>query len=255
MVFKARGEVMMNIIKSEFYKIKHTWIPWAHLVFPILYSLLFYGATKITGLKNFDDMDIIQNYLMILGAVLPIICGAVTSKVVDMEASAGRFQVLLSTTKSRSKAYIGKLLVLLVTFLFSASFAIAIFAILFGHQSTVVWLIELLLIFVGCLSIYMIHLWVSILLCGGASMGLGFVETLIALLSMTNLGDKIWYFLPCTWSSRLSAIYVVGSKLNDSSYLLKEFNMWMCVAIPITLVIFASSLLWFNRWGGKSLSE
>lgn len=255
MVFKARGEVMMNILRSEFYKFKHTWIPWAHLILPVLYALLFYGTAKITGLKNFDDMDIIQNYLLLLGAVLPIICGAVTSKVVDMEAGAGRFQVLLSTTKSRSKAYSGKLLVLLVIFFFSTSFAIAIFAILFGHQSTAAWLIELFLIFVGCLSIYMIHLWVSIMIGGGASIGLGFVETLIALLSMTNLGDKIWYFLPCTWPSRLSAIYVVGSKLTDCSYLLKELTMWMCVALPITLVIFISSLLWFNRWDGKSLSE
>ena len=245
----------MNVLRSEFYKIKHTWIPWVHLILPVLYALLFYGAAKTTSLKSFDDMDVIQNYLVLLGAVLPIICGAVTSKVIDMEASAGRFQVLLSTTKSRSKAYIGKLLVLLVSFLFSASFAITIFAMLFGHQSTVAWLIELFLIVVGSLSTYMIHLWVSIMLGGGASIGLGFVETLIALLSMTGLGEKIWYFLPCTWSSRLSAIYVVGSKLTDSSYLLKEFNMWMCVAIPITLVIFASSLLWFNRWDGKSLSE
>ena len=245
----------MNVLRSEFYKIKHTWIPWVHLILPVLYALLFYGAAKTTSLKSFDDMDVIQNYLVLLGAVLPIICGAVTSKVIDMEASAGRFQVLLSTTKSRSKAYIGKLLVLLVSFLFSASFAITIFAMLFGRQSTVAWLIELFLIVVGSLSTYMIHLWVSIMLGGGASIGLGFVETLIALLSMTGLGEKIWYFLPCTWSSRLSAIYVVGSKLTDSSYLLKEFNMWMCVAIPITLVIFASSLLWFNRWDGKSLSE
>lgn len=255
MVFKARGEVMINILRSEFYKFKHTWIPWAHLILPVLYALLFYGAAKNTSLKSFDDMDVIKNYLMLLGAVLPIICGAVTSKVADMEASAGRFQVLLSTTKSRSKAYIGKLLVLLISFLFSISFAIAIFAILFGHQIAAAWVIELFLIVVGCLSTYMIHLWVSIVLSGAASIGLGFVETLIALLSMTVLGEKIWYFLPCAWASRLSATYVVGSKLGDSSYLLREFTMWIYIALPVTLVIFISSLLWFNRWDGKSLSE
>ncbi len=33
---------------------------------------------------------------MLLGAILPIIFGAITSKVVDMEASAGRFQIILS---------------------------------------------------------------------------------------------------------------------------------------------------------------
>ena len=126
---------------------------------------------------------------------------------------------------------------------------------LFGNQGTMAWLIELLLVFIGCLSTYMIHLWVSIMLGGGASIGLGFVETLIALLSITNLGENIWYFLPCTWASRLSATYIVGSELADSSYLIKEFTMWGYVAIPITVVIFTGSLLWFNRWGGKSISE
>lgn len=246
---------MMNILKSEFYKLKHTWIPFAHFILPVLYALIFYWAATFTSLKNFSDMDIIKNYFVLLGAVLPIICGVITSKVVDMEASAGRFQVLLSTTKSRSKAYGGKLIMLLLSFLFSISLAVFIFAMLFGNQGTMAWLIELLLVFIGCLSTYMIHLWVSLMLGGGASIGLGFVETLIALLSITNLGENIWYFLPCTWASRLSATYIVGSELADSSYLIKEFTMWGYVAIPITVVIFTGSLLWFNRWGGKSISE
>lgn len=246
---------MINILKSEFYKLKHTWIPWGHFILPVLYALLFYGAATITGLKNFSDMDIIQNYFVLLGAVLPIICGAITSKIVDMEVSAGRFQVLLSTTKSRSKAYGGKLLMLLFSFLFSTSLAVLIFAMLFGNQENIAWLIELLLVVIGCLSTYMIHLWVSIILGSGASIGLGFVETLIALLSITNLGENIWYFFPCTWSSRLSVTYIVGSKLANSSYLIKELTTWVYVALPITVAIFIGSLLWFNRWDGKSISE
>lgn len=31
--------------------------------------------------------------------------------------------------------------------------------------------------------------------------------------------------------------------------------MWAYVALPITVVIFIGSLLWFNRWDGKSISE
>ena len=44
---------MINILKSEFYKLKHTWIPWAHFILPVLYSLLFYEAATNIGLKNF----------------------------------------------------------------------------------------------------------------------------------------------------------------------------------------------------------
>ena len=255
MVFKTRGEIMINIIKSELYKIKHTWLPWIHIVLPIAYSLLFYMASRTTGLKNFEECDIIQTYFVLLGAVIPIILSFITSKVVDMEMSAGKFQVLLSTTKSRSKAYIGKLLVLELGFVISLALAIIIFAILTGYQNILDWLIEFFLIVISSLSLYMIHLWVSIELSSGASIGLGFLETMIALLSMTAIGDSIWYFIPCTWSSRLPAMYIIMHKVSDPSYFYKELRIWSFVALFVILILFISSIIWFNKLDGKSISE
>ena len=242
---------MIKIIKSELYKIKDTWLPWIHIVLPIAYSFLFYMASKTTGLKNFEESDIIQTYFVLLGAVIPIILSFISSKVVDMEMSAGKFQVLLSTTKSRSKAYIGKLLVLELGFVISLALAIIIFAILTGYQNILDWLIEFFLIVISSLSLYLIHLWVSILLSSGASIGLGFLETMIASLSMTVIGDSIWYFIPCTWGSRLPASYILMS--NSSFY--KELRLWGFSALIITLTLFISSIIWFNKWDGKSLSE
>lgn len=246
---------MIKIIKSELYKIKHTWLPWVHIVLPIAYSLLFYGAAKITGLKNFQENDIVETYFVLLGAVIPIILSFITSKVVDMEMSAGKFQVLLSTTKSRSKAYIGKLLVLEFGFVISLSLAIIIFAILTGYQNILDWLIEFFLIVISSLSLYMIHLWVSIVLSSGSSIGLGFLETMIALLSITVIGDSIWYFLPCTWGSRLPAMYITMGKALDPSYFYKELRLWSFAALFIILALFISSIIWFNKWDGKSVSE
>ena len=246
---------MINIIKSELYKIKGTWLPWIHIVLPIAYSLLFYAASKNTGLKNFEESDIVQTYFVLLGAVIPIILSFITSKVVDMEMSAGKFQVLLSTTKSRTKAYLGKLLVLELGFVISLALAIIIFAILTGYQNISDWLIEFFLILISSLSLYMIHLWVSIVLSSSASIGLGFLEIMIALLSMTVIGDSIWYFIPCTWSSRLPAMYITMSKVSDSSYFYKELTTWSFVALFIILILFISSIIWFNKWDGKSVSE
>ncbi len=242
---------MINIIRSELYKIKHTWLAWAHIVIPIAYSLLFYGAAKTTGLKNFEENDIVQTYFVLLGVAMPIIFSFITSKVVDMEISAGNFQVLLSTTKSRTKAYIGKLIVLEIGFVLSLTLSITIFAILTGYQNISDWLVEFFLIFINSISLYMIHLWVSILLNSGASIGLGFLETMIALLSMTVIGDSIWYFIPCTWSSRLPASYIMMS----NSFFYKELRLWDFAAFIITLALFISSIIWFNKWDGKSVSE
>ena len=246
---------MIKIIKSELYKIKGTWLPWIHIVLPIAYSFLFYMASKTTGLKNFEESDIIQTYFVLLGAVIPIILSFISSKVVDMEMSAGKFQVLLSTTKSRRKAYLGKLIVLELGFVISLALAIIIFAILTGYQNILDWLIEFFLIVISSLSLYMIHLWVSIVLSSGASIGLGFVETMITLLSMTILGDRIWYFIPCTWSSRLPAMYITMSKVSNWSYFYKELRLWSFAALFIILALFISSIIWFNKWDGKSVSE
>lgn len=246
---------MINIIKSEIYKIKGTWLPWIHIVLPIAYSLLFYVASKTTGLKKFEENDISQTYFVLLGAVIPIILSFITSKVVDMEMSAGEFQVLLSTTKSRSKAYIGKLLVLELGFVISLALAIIIFAILTGYQNILDWLIEFLLIVISSLSLYMIHLWVSIVLSNGASIGLGFLETMIALLSMTVIGDNIWYFIPCAWGARLPAMYIRLGIALDPSYFYKELRLWGLIASFIILILFISSIIWFNKWDGKSVSE
>jgi len=246
---------MINIIKSEIYKFKGTWLPWIHIVLPIAYSLLFYVASKTTGLKNFEENDISQTYFVLLGAVIPIILSFITSKVADMEMSAGKFQVLLSTTKSRSKAYIGKLLVLELGFVISLALAIIIFAILTGYLNILDWLIEFLLIVISSLSLYMIHLWVSIVLSNGASIGLGFLETMIALLSMTVIGDNIWYFIPCAWGARLPAMYIRLGIALDPSYFYKELRLWGLIASFIILILFISSIIWFNKWDGKSLSE
>lgn len=246
---------MINIIKSEIYKIEHTWLPWIHIVLPIAYSSLFYLASKTTGLKNFEESDIIQTYFILLGAVIPIILSFITSKVVDMEISAGKFQMLLSTTKSRTKAYIGKLIVLELGFVSTLTLAIIIFAILSGYQNILDWVIEFFLIVISSFSLYMIHLWVSIILSSGASIGLGFLETMVNLLSLTVIGDSIWYFLPCTWASRLPAMYITMSKVSDWSYFYKELRLWSFVALFIILILFVSSLVWFNKWDGKSISE
>lgn len=246
---------MIKIIKSEIYKIKGTWLPWIHIVLPIAYSLLFYVASKTTGLKNFEENDIIQTYLVLLGAIMPIILSFISSRVVDMEMGAGNFQTLLSTTKSRTKAYLGKLIVLELGFIVSISLAIIIFAILSGYQSILDWLIEFCLIIISSFSLYLIHFWVSIILSNGASIGLGFLETMITLLSMTVIGDSIWYFLPCTWASRLPAMYITMGKVSDWSYFYKELRLWSFAALFIILALFISSIIWFNKWDGKSLSE
>lgn len=241
---------MSRIIKSELYKLKHTWVLWIHLVLPVFYALVFYLASKTTGLKNFSPDETIQVYFMLLGAALLIVFGVLTYKVADMENRAGHFQLLLSTIPSRTKTYLGKMGALFLGFLLAASVAVGLFGWLFGHRTFAVWFTALILLLLGSVTVYLIHLWVALALGSVSSLGLGFVETLIALLATTGLGDKLWYFVPCTWPARLPGTYILASAWQDQSLLAMELAKWGFSALPMTVAIFIGSIIWFKRWDG-----
>lgn len=249
---------MIRIIKAEFYRIKHTWLPYLHGLLPILYAGMFYLAATTTSLKNYDVLAISEIYLVLLGAALPIVFGAITAKVADMEANAGGFQVLLGTPLSRIKVYSGKLLVLFLGAFFSISLAVLCFGLLFGQQSLYAWWLEGFLLWLGSLLTYMLHLWLALSFGAGATLGLGFAESLLALLAMTNLGDGIWQFLPATWPARLPATDLLVGHMADPSHhlhLSQDFERWFYIALPLTVVIFIASLLWFKCWEGQSRTE
>lgn len=246
---------MIKIIKSEFYKTKHTWLPWIHIIIPAVYAFLFFLAAKTTGLKNSTDRDIMQNYFVILSVAFPIVIGAITSKVADMEREAGNFQVILSSTESRKSAYFGKLLSLFTGEIFSLTIAVYMFRFLFGYGTFAEWTVGLFLVFAGSIAVYAVHLFVSIKFNGSASIGLGFVETMLAMLCMTGLGDRIWYFIPGAWSARLTATYVIGSKLMDKILFYNEMTKCCIIAVPMTIAILAASVIWFEKWDGRSSND
>ena len=245
---------MGRVLKAELYKIKHTWILWIHGILPVLYALAFYGACRFTGLKHFALAEAIQIYFTLLGAAVPIVVGVLISKVADMESGAGHFQLLLSAP-SRTRAYLGKVGALFLGFIWATSVAVGVFGGLFGHQTLAVWFAALLLLLAASVAVYLIHLWVALALGSVPSMGLGVVETLIALLAMTGLGDKLWYFLPCTWPARLPGTYILGSTWQNQSLLIGEMARWGFSALPISAGVFIGSLIWFNRWEPRSWGE
>ena len=93
---------MINILKSELYKIKHTWLPWLYLFLPILFVIMIYAGFKFTSLSRYSIEDVTLNYLITLGALFPIIIGFITAKVIEMEAEAGCFQIMLTGSQSNN---------------------------------------------------------------------------------------------------------------------------------------------------------
>ena len=68
------------------------------------------------------------------------------------------------------------------------------------------------------------------------------------------MGDKIWYYIPSSWSSRLCGLYFVD-KISGENLFYYDFFKWSLVATPMIVVILFVSLIWFNKWNGRTNME
>ncbi|MDO5037488.1 MAG: lantibiotic immunity ABC transporter MutG family permease subunit [Tissierellia bacterium] len=245
---------MMNLLKSDLYKLKGTWVPWAHGLVPLLYGLAFYGAYRTTGLGRFSDLDLLQTYLVLMGVALPPTSALVTGQVSHMEAEAGHFQILLTSTPFRAQAYLTKVLVSLLGLAVSLALALLVWVLLMGKTLGGLAFYGGLLLFLASLFSYLVHLDLALFVESGASMGLGFFGSLLALLATTGLGDGLWYALPPTWPSRLAGTLVLAEEMGSPGLFCHELTLWALLALPLTLIVLAASLLAFSKWEGGSFS-
>lgn len=172
---------MLRLLKAECLKTKRTKLLLTHLLVPIAISGLFLAYYSYSP---WDSHGKITAYFQGLACGLPMIIGLVCAMASEQEANAGHYQSMLVTTKLKIKAYLSKL-VLLLMYSFGAIFmSVAIFSIGFRellHELDFDYLfysIAACIIFGSHIIFYILHLFVSLQFGKGASIGLGIVEAL-----------------------------------------------------------------------------
>lgn len=246
---------MGRSIRAELYKMKHTMIPYMHIFPPLLYAMSVYLAYRYTGVGNFSANELTKNYLTILGSLIPVLIGFVTAEEADLESDAGHFQFVLAEGGSRVKIYLSKLFTLLLCGAGFVALAVIAYAVLLQNQRVYDALVETAMLSYSSLSIYLIHLWAGFTFGGAVSIGIGFSEMLLAFLAMTNLGDPIWYFLPCTWPARASTTYLLGKTGFGKAMAHGELLKWCTISISVTILLIIASILWICLWNGRSNTE
>lgn len=246
--------MMVNIIKAEFYKLKHTGILPLHIVVPLAYSFLYFLLIKTTTLKNYSDSDLIEYFFVLLGGGFPILISVITAKFVDLEETAGNFQLILSSEKSRAFSYLGKFLVIILLGLFSSFLAIFSFYFLFGRGNFTNRIILGTLCRFSTIFIYSLHLFLAFRVSRAVSIGLGFFESLVGFLSMTVLGDILWYYIPSSWPLRIPASFLKINLLG-SAFVKAEFLKSLKFAPLITGLGLIFSLVRFSKWEGENFNE
>lgn len=197
--------VLSRILRADFIKMKHT-------IFLDTCSdanhrycsfLSYYSFSK------FDSINKVSGYIQVLSISFPLLISIVCSSVVEQEALAGNFKELLSTEYGRRKALISKVCLLLIcgfcsTMLAVVGFATGFHFLLGQNEIPFALYVEISFILFSCqIFMYIWHLFLNFRFSKGASIGIGIIDSLLAALMLTGMGDVIWKYMPCAWGARL----------------------------------------------------
>ncbi|WP_374211478.1 lantibiotic immunity ABC transporter MutG family permease subunit [Lactobacillus sp. ESL0791] len=243
---------ILNLLRAEFLKLKHTIFFPLHFFLPLMGSLLFAGYFSIT---NYSFSLFLANYLLVLALIYPLILSWACSSIFDQEIAAGGCFNLLRLTK-RWQILLVKLLYLLAGSLISCFLAVFIFAFLVKmiRTKTIVsvsyLLAACLLIWVCNLFSYFLHSFLELKFGRNVSLVFATFEFLLAALLLTGLGNLIWPLFPCSWGPRLLQIYTAAffkQKSTSLGTMLLLFIIIICFTLAIAIFVFN----WFSHWEGR----
>lgn len=246
-----------RILKSDFVKLRRSPLLYVHILIPVIgicaYSVYAFISTASAAEK-------ITGYFQFLGFAFPAVIGIVSAMVTEQELMAGNGYYLLTSASPKVLSGAAKIILLLVLALFAVFLAACgfgfvmnillkenVFPIYFYFQAGCILL-------AGNIALYIIHFFVSLRFGKGAGIGLGIIESLVAALMLTGLGEGIWYMLPCAWSIRFTAMWTAKAAY-PGLFPADIYRTGMAVGIPfcflISLVLLSLVLIWFGRWEGR----
>lgn len=204
---------IISLIRADFIKMRRTSFYWIHIIMPIIGILIFlwYYSYSLWSAESK-----VLAYFEVISISFPFLIGILCSMVVEQEFMAGRFKEILSTEWRKRKNILSKIIMLLLMGLFSLILAIGGFLVGFQFilKQNVLplsfFVYSTLFIFVSQIFLYLFHIWLSLFLGKGASIGMGIFESLSAALLLTGLGEGIWYFIPCVWAARFCDYFVAN---------------------------------------------
>jgi ABC-2 type transport system permease protein len=147
--------------------------------------------------------------------------GIVCSISADKEASAGNYQFMLRSP-NKLLPFISMLTSLLIlglgaVILASVGFGAGFIGFLHLKPFNLdFYFYAACILFLGSIFLYVLHLPVALRFGHGASLGLGFAESLVSALMLTGLGEGTWQFIPCAWGVRF-VTYFMQYTLDRSS--------------------------------------
>ena len=196
-----------RLCMGECYKAKHTIIPVLHIGVPLVGSvvlLLYYHSSKV------ETMVQLSTFSQLIGLAFPFIVSLVCACQTGLE-EGNHFQTFLGGSGGWLRSFWAKCLMLQIAGGASVVIGMGSFALgeryLLGNADlpSVLYMEIAAGLWLGSLIQYPIHLFLNMRFSQSVSMGIGVMQSVLAALLITGLGEGIWQFLPCSWSIRFSA--------------------------------------------------
>lgn len=243
-------------IQAEFLIIRRTWVLWLHIVMPvagIVVFLLYYR------MSSWNDWGKISGYTQALAVVCPTLVGFVCAFSAEQELLAGHFQNFLGIGRYREVNLAVKLGVLMLLSLAAMLLAVCGFGVgyhLFVSRTQIpfgFYVKTALILWIVQIFEYCFHFFLGVRFSKGISIGAGIVESLLAALLMTGLGDGIWQWVPCAWAVRFTGYFMENVQAAGAN----AGAMWSEVlsVLLITLVSVVLTFIWFHFYEGKRLED
>lgn len=258
----------MNILLSEWLKTKRTPIRWLTFLIPIIYGALIIGYITLRGIDQNTQILAFQVFFEAWTSfIIPLGAGIVSGFIVYQEELAGSFNGFLSSKIPRSRLYMGKLVILILSATISTLIALIVLGI--GLQLILnvpiawpIFIAAAILCIIGTIPILTLQLWASFTWGMGASIGISIAGLLnAALMGATSLGDKVWQFIPWAWPVRLTRLlnpYLqftsdmqIPPESISSGFVINQLVIGL-VAVGICFAVtLAGGITWFNKWEGR----
>lgn len=247
---------LTRLLKADIMKFKSTQIIWIHFYIPILGLIVFLSYFSYSP---WDSSDKISGYLQILCIAFPILIGIITSMVSEQEYIAGNFQNILGHSRIKIMPFLSKYILTLLLGLMGIIFSVIGFYLGFSFIDNNMYPFTMYLSVVGILISsnmfgYALHFFLSFRFSKSISIGVGILESFIAALFLTSIGDGVWPFYPSAWAIRFVSSLMIKYQ-NFNNYQDPVLYFGIIISIIGTILSLIIILTWFAKWEGKKLEE
>lgn len=239
----------IKLVHLEFYKMKHTAFFPMHLLIPIFGILTFLCYYKISPHSWEQELSF---YITVLTTAFPLVISIVCAQAVSPEEDS-HFLVFLGTAVKRRNAFFAKyFLVFFMGFLgtalavggFMAGYSLLLKRCGFDFFSAAM---TILVMWLGSMGMYVMHLVLNLWMPKSISIGIGTVESVMAALMLTGLGEGLWQFLPCAFGGRWEGI-LMKYRTEERLPVTKEFiwrSLGINIAVTAGIILIAAAGFYF----------